>query len=61
MVMARLHIICGNCGCNDMFKYHIEPEGMDFGDRFEPSVRIYCRNCATLHSLDDTVEKEEKR
>lgn len=56
MVCARLHIICGNCGCNDMFEYRIDPEGQDFGDRFEPSVRLHCRNCATIHALEDNAK-----
>lgn len=59
--MARLHIICGNCGCNDLFEYHIDPKGQDFGDnKFKQSVRISCNNCSTIHDLDETVpEKDE--
>ncbi len=57
MAHAKLHIICGNCGCNDELTYSVDPKGMDFGDRFEPSVTIACRNCGTLHSLDATVDK----
>ena len=60
MARARLHIICGNCGCNDDFDFHIDPKGNDYGDRLEPAVRISCNNCATIHSLDETV-KEVKR
>lgn len=59
MVMARLHIICGNCGCNDMFEYQIDPEGHDFGDHFEPAVCISCSNCGTLHDLDNNAKKKE--
>lgn len=59
MVMARLHVICGNCGCNDMFEYQIDPKGQDFGDHFKPSVRITCRNCATIHSLEDNAKEKE--
>ena len=57
--MANLHIICGNCGCKDEFKHHIDPKGIDHGDRFEPAVFIICNNCTTLHQLDDTIEKEK--
>jgi predicted nucleic-acid-binding Zn-ribbon protein len=64
MVMAKLHIICGNCGCNDMFEYEVDPEGHDISDsqkQFKPAVFIKCRNCATLHDLSDTIlEKTEK-
>lgn len=60
MVMARLHVICGNCGCNDAFEYSINPEGLDIteGDepKFKPTVTISCNNCATLHTLSDTIE-----
>lgn len=61
MVMARLHVICGNCGCNDEFKYHVDPEGLDVSEgddpKFKPSVVISCNNCATLHTLSDTIKE----
>jgi uncharacterized Zn finger protein len=56
MVMAKLHIICGNCGSNDMFEYKIDKDAKDFGDRFEEGVYIKCDNCGTLHSLDDNAK-----
>ena len=59
MVRARLHIICGNCGCNDMFEYGVDMTGHDFGDRFEYSVSIKCDNCGTIHDLDENGEKLE--
>lgn len=59
MVMARLHVICGNCGCNDMFEYQIDPKGRDYGDRFEPAVYLYCGNCATIHDLADNAKERE--
>lgn len=59
MARARLHIICGNCGCNDEFVYKIDLKGRDFGDHFKPAVYIVCNNCSTLHSLDDTVDEEK--
>lgn len=58
MAHARLHLICGNCGCPDMWKFQIDLEGQDFGDRCEPDVFIKCGNCATLHSLADNAEQE---
>lgn len=60
MVRARLHIICGNCGCGDEFEFYIDPEGNDYGDRQEPSVSIVCKNCSTIHSLDSVVPEVEK-
>lgn len=53
MVQARLHIICGNCGCSDMFSFHVEPEvEASEADGVEGvSVFIICNNCSTLHSL----------
>jgi hypothetical protein len=59
MVRARLHIICGNCGCNDMFEYGVDMTGHDFGDRFEYSVSIKCDNCGTIHDLDENGGKLE--
>lgn len=50
MVMARLHIICGNCGCNNMFTYEVKED-----------VYISCANCSTLHNLEDTVKKKKKQ
>lgn len=58
MARARLHLICGNCGCNDMWSYSIDPEGNDVGGELFPSVRLSCGNCATLHDLADTAENK---
>ncbi len=58
MAHSRLHIICGNCGCNDEFEFVIDPEGHDISNEeveFEPAVFISCKNCATLHDLSDFV------
>lgn len=59
MARARLHIICGNCGCNDMFSYSVDLEGQDFGEYTKPSVQIKCGNCSTLHTLDEMQEREK--
>lgn len=58
MVCARLHIICGNCGNGDgdMFEYEINKDGLDYGDgTFDDAVYIWCKNCGTLHSLDNKM------
>ena len=61
MVNAKLHIICGNCGSNDMFKYNIK---LSINDAVEPPqeyqrVSIFCDNCSTIHQLDDNAELEK--
>lgn len=53
MARARLHLICGNCGCNDMFSHVIDPTGHDIRGVLFPAVFISCGNCATLHDLSD--------
>lgn len=58
MVMARLHIICGNCGCNDDFEYTSDYERDDDGE-IETRVRIICNNCATIHALEDYATLRE--
>lgn len=57
MVSARLHIICGNCGTDDMFKYKVNPEHKD-----EPpySVSIACGNCVTIHDLKDNAKNSDE-
>lgn len=62
MARARLHIICGNCGCNDMFAWSYDPEANDMGDgTFRPGVYLTCKNCATLHDLDDNAKPTEQQ
>lgn len=55
MVRARLHIICGNCGCNDMFKYEINTDIDDDTNEEYQYVSIVCENCSTIHQLDDNT------
>ncbi len=57
MVMARLHVICGNCGCNDLFEMRITRNGDDLdGENFEDSATFKCKNCITIHDLKDNAE-----
>ena len=63
MVNARLHVICGNCGCNDMFEYAIR---LSINDAIEPNqeyqhVSIICKNCSTIHNLNDNAEPEKPK
>ena len=57
MAHARLHIICGNCGCNHMLDYEIVEELNDVTDELQDVVYIGCKNCGTLHDLDDNAEQ----
>jgi uncharacterized Zn finger protein len=53
MVMAKLHVICGNCGCGDDFTW-------DFEDTKEGAyVFLKCHNCGTIHNLQDNCIDEE--
>jgi len=61
MVKARLHIICGNCGCNDEFTWEIVPNGQCNQEGNElPDVYIRCGNCATLHTLSNQSGMSER-
>ena len=62
MVMARLHVICGNCGSNDGFSCEYVKEALDVtpvGSRiakFKPSIYLICENCDTIHDLQDNAK-----
>lgn len=59
MVHARLHIICGNCGCNDMFMYNVKNELDDeYENKTITMVYIKCDNCGTIHVLEDNAKRE---
>jgi uncharacterized Zn finger protein len=53
MAHARLHMICGNCGCNHEFEHKVKEEINDDTNEKQMVVSIYCRNCGTLHNLED--------
>ena len=60
MANAKLHIICGNCGCNDDFTFEVVKDGKDVSDtetKFEDAFYIWCENCGTLHDLEDNARK----
>lgn len=57
MVMARLHVICGNCGSNNDFEYEHGESFIGCDDeQLQWKTAIICRNCATRHQLDDNAE-----
>lgn len=55
MATSKLHIICGNCGCADMFVHYTEKDFIDYGHTQEDAVIIKCKNCSTLHVLSDYI------
>lgn len=60
MVMARLHVICGNCGCADEWELSIQRDGEDVSmeeTKFEDSAWLTCDNCGTLHDLKAKAKK----
>ncbi|MDO8728378.1 MAG: hypothetical protein Q7K26_00635 [bacterium] len=58
MANAKLHLICGNCGCNNMWAYRIDQSGHDIEGQLRPAVFLSCGNCATLHDLADTATEQ---
>jgi hypothetical protein len=64
MVMAKLHIICGNCGCNDNFSFNIDFQEHDIittnKAEFKSSIFMICNNCSTIHDLSDNAKMEKE-
>lgn len=61
MVMARLHVICGNCGCNDEWELRIVRDGDDVTQdepKFEDAAYLVCGNCGTIHDLKDSAKND---
>lgn len=59
MARARLHLICGNCGCNDEWEWEYVPEESPIGE--ESDVYLWCRNCSTMHSINDNAKPKKAR
>lgn len=59
MARVRLHLICGNCGCNDEWEWEHVPKEVD-GDVLltDENIYLWCRNCGTLHSINDNAKKK---
>jgi uncharacterized Zn finger protein len=55
MVVAKLHIICGNCGKDGEFEHDIIIGGA--GE--EDEVFLKCKNCGTIHVLSDNSKLDE--
>ena len=66
MVNARLHIICGNCGCKDYLVHSITERFDDDNEEEDGSgnttyaALITCNNCSTIHSIEDTIPLKDK-
>ena len=63
MANAKLHMICGNCGCNDDFEFKLTKEdySIDNKEIFKDEVYIICNNCGTLHTLSDNAKLREDK
>ena len=59
MARARLHLICGNCGCNDRWSYKIVVDGNDVNGELLPAVWLLCGNCTTLHDIGGYARNEK--
>lgn len=58
MANTKLHIICGNCGCNNEFTYQIMDDEDLNADPFQ-RVIIICNNCHTIHDVLDNAKPEK--
>lgn len=59
MANAKLHVICGNCGCSDEWMLHIDRCGKDVSQTFPEFIDaayMKCGNCGTLHDLSDNAK-----
>ncbi len=56
MARARLHLICGNCGCNDEWTWEHMPKEVAFLE--VDDVYIRCNNCSALHSINDNAKPQ---
>jgi hypothetical protein len=60
MVNNVLHVICGNCGCNNEWvgRFDIDPDGSSHPDGY--TFCLSCQNCATLHPVSELFHLEEQ-
>lgn len=64
MVNTKIHIICGNCWCNDEWTLRVDATGDEIIDDetskvtgYRPKVALLCGSCITLHFLDENLMK----
>ena len=61
MVTAKLHIICGNCGSNGDFEYKHDEHTADAEETtIQYETTITCKNCSTIHWLNDNAKNVNK-
>jgi len=61
MVSAKLHVICGNCGSAKDFDYKHDDVAPDADEKtLQSETSITCKNCSTIHSLNDNAENKNK-
>lgn len=59
MVMAVLHVICGNCGCNSEFEWEYIPKDKVSGE--EADALLACKNCSTNHYISDNAKPKPQK
>lgn len=62
MVMARLHLICGNCGNSKDFEYKSEDHYCDAEETvIQSETTITCKNCSTIHWLNENSDNVNEK
>jgi len=60
MAHSKFYLICGNCGCDDLWIWDFQHGEASKSEIIsEPDVFITCGNCATLHILSDKAKQSE--
>lgn len=60
MVKSRVHLICGNCGCNDEWSWTYCKDSDDNGDgTADDDVLLKCGNCSTIHSMNEITRNDK--
>jgi hypothetical protein len=57
----RVHIICGFCGNNEMFKYSVSIEQDDDTEEDYFNVILICENCSSLTGLDELMDEDKPK
>ena len=59
MVMANLHLICGNCGSNKHLSWQSTVADFSDPEDIQPSdIMLACGNCGTLHFLNEYAKNK---
>jgi len=60
MVRARIHIICGNCGCNNMFSWELTDLFNSEDDCVGKGPVLTCHNCSTIHFIANEYPRKQE-